>query len=188
MNRFFKTDDERLDVLGNFKIPKEWWSRPYEYAFANKYLNKDHIILDAGCGIEHPFKWFAMDKVKTVLAVDKDERINEFSGDPNISYYNINMIDIPKYIDNVDAIFCLSVLEHLKPLEQHKTFEAFSKVLKKGSKVYLTVDYPLLDPHLLKEMAKHYFEVPKTQYKESDKDLYNKMYNLKVYSMILIRK
>jgi hypothetical protein len=76
-NRFIKVSDEKVDKLGSFQIPPEWWSRPHEYFWAASFLKKGDIILDAGCGIEHPFKFYATDRTEKVFAIDADERIND---------------------------------------------------------------------------------------------------------------
>ena len=33
MNGAFTKDDTKMDVVGNFHLPEDWWSRPYEYAW-----------------------------------------------------------------------------------------------------------------------------------------------------------
>lgn len=184
----FKIDDKRVMALGEFKIPTEWWSRGYEYAFAADHLKDDEIIIDAGCGIEHPFKWYAMSKSRMVYAVDRDDRILEMSGEPGISYLNIDLIDLPDHIDKVDKIFCISVFEHMPAENQGRILEGFSKVLNKGGKVIMTCDFPTLMPETLKELAKPYFTVPNKKYKEDDKDVYSALYSLKVYGMILTKR
>ena len=46
------------------------------------------------------------------------------------------------YSDKVfDVIFCLSVLEHLAKDIQRKSFEEFSRVLRPGGKLIITIDY-----------------------------------------------
>lgn len=188
MNKFFTIDDKKIDKLGEYNIPREWWSRGYEYSFASKYLKEGEIILDAGCGIEHPFKWFAATKVKKVIAIDIDERLKTLQHQPNIKYLCIDFSNISNEVEKVDVIFCISVLEHLTPEQQKETIKQFSKVLKEKGKLILTVDFPILKPEILKELVKPYFIIGKNKYEESNKDVYSSLYKLKCYSMVLTKR
>lgn len=184
-NKFFTTDDEKLEKLDDFVIPKEWWSRPYEYAFASKFLKENETIVDAGCGIEHPFKHYAKNRVKKVYAIDRDERMDLFEKEEKIIYIKSNLENF-KIDEKVDKIFCISVLEHIQnPMPVIKNF---AENLKENGQLILTVDFPLLRPELLHDMLKSAFAIGKTKYKESEKDLYSELYNLKCYSCIAIKK
>lgn len=110
--KYFRVDDKKIDSLGNFKIPRTWWSRFYEYAFAIDYLDKDLEILDAGCGLNHPFKDFAKDKVKKIVAIDKDENLKLLKDD-KIEFRYQNIADLDKK-EQFDVVFCLGVLHHDK--------------------------------------------------------------------------
>ena len=75
MNKYFTTNDEFINRLDDFILPPEWWSRPFEYNWCSNFLEKDDIILDAACGIEHPFKFYAANRCKKVYAIDIDKDI-----------------------------------------------------------------------------------------------------------------
>jgi len=185
LNKFFTVDDEKLNSLDDFKIPAEWWSRHYEYKFAEKFLKENEVIIDAGCGIEHPFKFYAAKRCKNVYAIDRDKRLETLEKKQNIEYICDNLENF-KLKEQVDKIFCISVLEHIpNPLP---VIENFAANMKEGAQLILTVDFPLLKPELLVEMLNQKFIMGKQNYKESDKDLYSNLYKLKCYSLIAKRK
>jgi len=189
MNKFFTIHDKSIEYLNDFHIPPEWWSRRYEYKFAIDYLEKDDTILDAACGIEHPFKYYAASKVKKVIAIDKDERIKELENPLN----NLKMYhgDITKtdYVENTfNKIFCISVLEHLQGEELHEVLKEFYRVLKPTGKLILTCDYPLIKPEALFAIAesKGFIAKEPLEYNHKDKDNIKGQYGgLRCYSMVL---
>ena len=73
-SRFVTRGDQRLDHL-ILPLHKTWWSRPYEYAWASRFADGADTVLDAACGVEHPFKFFLLDRCREVHACDIDERI-----------------------------------------------------------------------------------------------------------------
>jgi ubiquinone/menaquinone biosynthesis C-methylase UbiE len=189
MNKFFTIHDESIEYLNDFHIPGEWWSRRYEYKFAIDYLEKDDTILDAACGIEHPFKFYSASKVKKVIAIDKNECIKDLQNPFN----NLKMYhgDITKtdYVENTfDKIFCISVLEHLQGEELHEVLKEFYRVLKQTGKLILTCDYPLLKPDALFAIAetKGFIAKEPLEYSHKDKDNIKGQYGgLRCYSMVL---
>lgn len=184
-NKFFMTDDEKLENLDDFVIPKEWWSRPYEYAFAEKFLKADEVIIDAGCGIEHPFKYFASKRTKKVYAIDRDERLKALEGNEKLEFV-LDRLEKFKLAEKADKIFCISVLEHIP--NPQLVIDNFYNNLTDGGQLILTVDFPLLKPELLLMMLKNKFTVGKTKYKESENDLYSQLYYLKCYSLTATKK
>jgi 2-polyprenyl-3-methyl-5-hydroxy-6-metoxy-1,4-benzoquinol methylase len=188
-NKFFNVKDKKFDALGEFKIPNSWWSRPYEYYFASQYLNENDIIIDAGCGIEHPFKWWAKDRVKMVHAIDIDPRIKEFDEAPRINFWNVALDKIKGHLTNVDKVFCISVFEHLAPEIQHAAIENFWAALKHEGKLIMTVDFPLLKPEILMCMFdSKKWRIGKTKYEESKDNLFSTVYKLKCYSLVATKK
>ena len=61
--RFFNTNDKRMDTVV-FPLPSHWWSRFYEYAWAAEFCSENDVVLDAACGIPHPFKFYLAGKCK----------------------------------------------------------------------------------------------------------------------------
>jgi 2-polyprenyl-3-methyl-5-hydroxy-6-metoxy-1,4-benzoquinol methylase len=131
----------------NWNLNSLWWSRPYEYAFAYDAINIDDVIIDAACGIEHPFKERITKVAKKVYAIDIDERINDIK----IKNKKVELIcgdikNLSNYVEEkVDKIVCISVLEHIKN-DIETCLVSFMKALKDDGKIILTIDYPTLTP------------------------------------------
>lgn len=164
-SRFFTTDDKRLDTVV-FPLPAAWWSRPYEYAWAAEFCKPTDVVLDAACGVCHPFKFWLADKCKVVHAVDKDERINDLTKIENavnevgyprfdtlynesfsnslhgINFKQADITELPYKTNMFDRIFCISVIEHLPSDDRLKTLKEFRRVLKNSGQIILTADYP----------------------------------------------
>ncbi|MDR6552083.1 SAM-dependent methyltransferase [Paenibacillus qinlingensis] len=172
VSRFFTYEDTKnQDIF--YSLPNHWWSRHYEYIWAAHFVEKDHVVLDAACGLGHPFKYYLVDKCKEVYACDMDERILDrdeiikeleyYVGKANIdqinlstlSKPNITIADISKlpYEDaKFDVAFCISVMEHIEDMSvQLRALEEFKRVLKDGGKLIITVDYP--DVHVEKFLS-----------------------------------
>lgn len=185
MNRFLLTTDKKVD----WKVPKTWWSRPYEYAFAMDNINKNDVIIDAGCGIEHPFKMMASEKCKYLYAVDKDKRLNSAIMPLNSKYIIADLMDIPniKFDKKIDKIFCISVLEHMAEKEMLKCLENYRDTIKDDGKIILTIDYPTITPDYLtgklKDLGLKYYG--KTDYELKEKMI--AMDNLNVFTAILTK-
>lgn len=134
MPRFFTKNDPQGDRFV-LELPKCWWSRPYEYAWAGSFTKNTDTVLDAACGVEHPFKFYLLDHSKEVYACDFDSRIlsrdailkgvkNVFGEAASknlpekyltdIHYSQAALTTLPYPDRTFDKIFCISVLEHLK--------------------------------------------------------------------------
>ena len=159
-SRFFKTDDKRADTIV-FPLPSHWWSRYYEYAWAAEFCKPTDVVLDAACGIAHPFKFWLAEHCKAVHALDKDERIldREAISAEMRAAYGIDNIELTEEFDMknfkqgditvlpyrsnmFDKIFCISVLEHIPDADKAKALAEFCRVLKKAGQIILTLDYP----------------------------------------------
>lgn len=165
ISRFIRVDDERMAHF-TYDLPEAWWSRGYEYAWAAKYLDPGDTVLDAACGICHPFKFYAASRTTATFAFDLDPRIlsrdailediaqsvslrakSEF--DPGlfdrISFSQCDMTHLPYANALFDKIFCISVLEHVDAQTLRGALEEFRRVLKNDGLLVLTVDYPNVD-------------------------------------------
>jgi len=57
-SRFILADDPHCDTIAGIPIPQNWWSRHQEYKWAAQFAGPEYVVLDAACGISHPFKWY----------------------------------------------------------------------------------------------------------------------------------
>ncbi|HNT34383.1 MAG TPA: class I SAM-dependent methyltransferase [bacterium] len=134
VSRFFRRTDPHEDRFV-FDLPKSWWSRPYEYAWAASFAQESDTALDAACGICHPLKFHLSDTCRVVHACDLDERIlspeaikkdiiSDFGDSAldtlptryfdKISYAQASILSLPYADESFDKIYCISVLEHLR--------------------------------------------------------------------------
>lgn len=172
-SRFFIQTDAKADRLF-FKLPNTWWSRPYEYEWAKHFANPGDIVLDAACGISHPFKFFLSDRCKEVHACDMDPRIvspdeilqdikNDFGREEanrvsknyfeKIQFIRANLTSLPYMNKKFDKIFCISVLEHLDFNILKMAFAEFRRVLKDDGVIVVTFDYPAIHLESLQHVS-----------------------------------
>lgn len=175
-SRFIAVKDPVINSLCNIPLRSTWWSRFHEYAWAKKFAGKNLIVMDAACGVSHPFKWYLGETCKEVTALDSDARItniNEIIKETNddlgkeaydilLNYPHIykeiklvrgSICQFPDGTGNFDRIFCISTLEHLTPQERMKAMSEFSKHLDKDGLLVLTTDYPVVAPEVLMAIA-----------------------------------
>lgn len=166
-SRFIVDTDNRIDHM-IYDLPKDWWSRPYEYAWCASFASEEKVVLDAACGVCHPFKFYLSQHCKKVYACDLDPRITStshilddirvnvgeagvaaaapyISPSPKLSYAFANLIALPYVDDSFDLVYCVSVLEHLPSPDRATALKEFSRTLKPQGMLILTVDYPTVD-------------------------------------------
>lgn len=136
VNGFFRTTDPRLDEVGGRKLPVDWWSRPYEYAFSMKYANG--VVADMGAGwMDRPFKDALAQKCDHVTAVDLDSRIMDLRAAQNVKFV---CHDFTKPLGKkFDRIFCISVLEDLGD-KLPDALKSFAADLKDDGLIVITMD------------------------------------------------
>lgn len=190
MNRFFINSDKKIEELAGFKLPETWWSRPYEYAFCIDFINENDTILDVGCGIEHPFKFYAGEKAKEVIAIDNDIRILDLKA-KNVKFEVLDLINVDKSFkkETFDKIFIISVLEHTSDYLIEK-LQALKEILKADGKIILTLDAPILRPERLIETVENagLQFVGQYNYELTDDAIYSSVYGLYCYSAVLCKK
>jgi len=175
-SRFLKKSDPKAYRIANIPLRSSWWSRPTEYAWAGKFIEKDLVVLDAACGISHPFKWLLGLTCKETWACDIDKRINNIdhilfetlsdlgsiahtelkkhkSIFPKVHLCHEDITKLPKEMPLFDRIFCISTLEHMKNEERLKALKEFANKLKPDGYLILTVDYPEIKPKELLQIA-----------------------------------
>ncbi|WP_440114142.1 class I SAM-dependent methyltransferase [Paenibacillus sp. QZ-Y1] len=168
-SRYIRESDPKTNTL-IFPLHPAWWSRPYEYEWARQFARQDDVVLDAACGISHPFKFWLAEHCQEVHACDWDERIlseeairldiaSDFGEQaarnlPNSSLVKLhraqaNLAQLPYEAGKFDRVFCISVLEHLDAGTMLRAFREFARVLKPDGKLIATFDVPEMRPDLL---------------------------------------
>lgn len=165
MNRYFEYTDDRVDELEGLEVPKAWWSRPFEYAYCLKQIKKTDLIIDIGCGIEHPFKDWAKTRARKTYAIDTDERINKFESDTKIAYRHGEFERFNFKGVKFDKFFLIGVLNNMPNKNIEDIFLRISDMIKANSKVYITADYPLACFRNIIKIAKKYKLEPTSEFK-----------------------
>ena len=134
---------ELLGCLGKEDIsylhPTKLWE--YPWAVINSGVKTKMKVLDAGCG-DSIFPVYLAGHECQVYAADEkvNKEIARIHG-LKIDYHEGDIYNLP-YEDNFfDRIFCLSVLEHLEPIEVVRSAKELSRVLRPGGLLAITVDF-----------------------------------------------
>jgi hypothetical protein len=182
-SRFILATDSKQGEFANVKLPITWWSRPFEYEWASKFIEPNFVVLDAACGIDHPFKWFLSENCLQTWACDIDidvldfnKMITQYDDETtkkiaksipiweNINFCYASICNLPKYMPIFDRIFCISTLEHMTKNDRKKALMEFKKKLSKNGLLIITVDYPEITPEELMVMSKEVGLVPAGDY------------------------
>jgi SAM-dependent methyltransferase len=147
VNGYFKQSDPSIKELAGYQLPSDWWSRPWEYAWAIEHAVSYMTAADMGCGwMYRPFKDALAEVCKYVYAVDADQRLHEQEKADNMGFV---IGDITKQIPAIpsgqlDRVFCISVLEDLGDMAT-PALKEFKRCLNDSGKIILTFDVPYLD-------------------------------------------
>lgn len=139
--------------------PFKLWSRRWEYPFAAQRVinfaerrqnsSESLRILDAGSGVTY-FPYYICDNLPQAAVVCCDynpsyrqmfDEINAARGNPPVSFVDAALQDLPFDERTLDAICCISVLEHTDNYEE--IVNEFARVLKPGGLCVLTFDLSL---------------------------------------------
>ena len=172
VSRFVKTSDCAANEFV-VRLPPAWWSRSYEYAWAAEFAEREHCVLDAACGISHPFKLFLARMCKTVDACDLDARITDTTailkditedfglhdvvanvkalvdlGDVlrRMTRTQADITKLPYGDETFDRVFCISTVEHLSDEDACRALSEFRRTLKRGGLAVITFDVPSKSP------------------------------------------
>lgn len=169
-SRFMRWTDPRLPTVAGLRLPRTWWSRPFEYAWASLFSPAHDRVLDAGCGVSHPFKWALSWQGDPTIGVDLDARINsvdetlaairaDFGPSAPMPLYRdytprvASITDLPFPAPCFARVFCISVLEHMHASDRARALAEFARVLRPDGLAVLTVDVPACDPAELLDQA-----------------------------------
>jgi SAM-dependent methyltransferase len=137
--------------------PFQLWSRRWEYPFAAQHTIDfarqqpagRMRVLDAGSGVTY-FPYFLCDQLSDaeVVCVDSDSSypqmfaaINQNAGHQRVSFVEGMLQKLPLERDAVDAVCCISVLEHTDNYAE--IIREFARVLRSGGLLVLTFDLSL---------------------------------------------
>lgn len=139
--------------------PFRLWSRRWEYPFVAERLFRfaasrggaPLTILDAGSGVTY-FDYFVCDRLDnaSVVCVDYDtsypamfDAINRNVGHQRVRFQQATLQRLPMQDGSLDAIVCISVLEHTD--DHARIIEEFARALRPGGAMILTFDLSLDD-------------------------------------------
>ncbi|MFA5376442.1 MAG: glycosyltransferase [Dehalococcoidia bacterium] len=140
--KFLTIEDEKLPVKNYEKMltsptGKEWWSRPYEYAWILNHLNKGEKVLDFGAGYSG-FAELMAEKGCNVARQDVDAEAMRKESERNPNIPVVIGSDIGQNV--YDAIVSCSVLEHLNDISG--VLKNCYNALRPGGRLVMTYDVP----------------------------------------------
>lgn len=119
--------------------PGKRWE--YPWALERAALPDGARILDAGAGDSIlPVYLAKLGHEVTVVDVSFDGRLGEWH-DVEIEYVRADLADMPFQADSFDAVFCISVIEHLPDERIPGALAELRRVLRPGGPLLLTTDY-----------------------------------------------
>jgi len=141
---FFRRTVRQMDALltrhaGFYFHPSKRWE--YPWAMERADLAEGACVLDAGCGASI-FPLFLGKRRLQVTALDPHlpERLQVPPNVP-LAYVRARMQGLPFQNQTFDAVFCISVIEHLPSAEMIIALEEMARVLKPGGRLLVTTDY-----------------------------------------------
>lgn len=144
LNGYFKIGDPRISELAGYRLLPDWWSRPYEYAWAMRFAGKGQVVADMGCGwMYRPFKDALAGACDFVYAVDADNRLLQQRKPENLEFI---VADFSRTVDAIpdgrlDVLFCISVLEDLGDFAEPSLIE-FARTIREDGRIVMTFDVP----------------------------------------------
>jgi SAM-dependent methyltransferase len=124
------------------KDPLAQWSRRFEYPFTASAIGNGagHRLLDAGAGFT--FFTFYMSEIHgwDVVACDADNLTALYEGvaSKNVEFRRGFLENIPLPDGSVDAVMCVSVLEHMD--DPRTVVSEFARVLRPNGRLVVTMD------------------------------------------------
>jgi SAM-dependent methyltransferase len=126
------------DEISYLHPGKRW---EYPWALARARLVPGSRVLDVGCG-DSIFPVYLASRGHRVTAVDLEFTTNlgKLHGVPT-GYVRGDLSALPTIDDQFDAVFCISVIEHLPEPRIPLAMQEMRRVLKPGGRLLLTTDY-----------------------------------------------
>lgn len=212
-SRFVLQDDPSSPIVANVSLPACWWSRPHEYCWAAQFSGPELVVLDAACGLPHPFKWHLGSTCLSTWACDIDSRIMDpnqileaskelgtegynsivqhVNGNTKVQFIQASITDLPSFMPRFDRIFCISTLEHISAEDRQLALNEFSRMLMFDGLVIITIDYPQCNPEEMIQMAEKAGLTPAGPViagPPPDGALFSPQMGLHIYRIVLKRK
>jgi SAM-dependent methyltransferase len=138
--RILEKMDELIEKESiSYLHPSKRWE--YPWALECAALQAKSRILDAGCG-SSIFPIFMATEGYRVAACDLSlpANLDRLHG-VNVDYVQGNLTALPFADGSFDAVFCISVIEHLSEHAMHWGLAELRRVLRRGCKLLLTTDF-----------------------------------------------
>jgi len=138
INRYIKLSDPKVLELKGLLLTD--WSRPYEYLYMESLIKDPKgIAVDVGSGEpeKYPFPFVLTEKYERVYGVDVRRIINH-KVVKKVTYKIAEAWKMPFESGKINAVFCISVLEHFKEKDIIASAEEFARVSAPGSYLYLS--------------------------------------------------
>jgi SAM-dependent methyltransferase len=138
----FKRVQSVLEALlrrteGYYLHPSKRWE--YPWALERAPLPVGSRVLDIGCGASI-FPLYLAESGHRVVACDR-EVPTRHATTPNLSYLRGDLTAIPIVSATFDAVFCISVIEHLEGERIAIALSELRRVLRPGGLLLLTTDF-----------------------------------------------
>ena len=117
---------------GNYKL----WL--YTWCLWASNPQKNMSILEAGPGGKGGILRYCSNRGCILNAVDLRKLHKNLKSIKNLHYYNNDLTSTGLKDNLFDIIYCVSVIEHMKPKVRNGFFKEMSRILKVGGKMYLT--------------------------------------------------
>ena len=120
--------------------------RMWEYgsavtAYLNLFGEAPTNVLDIGCGRSPLGPGLAAKTGATVTEIDPDTRLLEQRGSGSKRHFQVgDLLTLPT-VPTYDAIFCISVIEHIPEADQYKAWETLATRLNPGGLLFVSTDF-----------------------------------------------
>jgi len=112
----------------------------YRLSVVRKYIEKDDVILDFGCGVQHYLLTRFRHKFKLGVGLDYDIKDSQ---EANILLINHKYQGKLPLKDNFfDKVFLVAVLEHIETKDVGTFFTELFRILKNNGRVIITTPTP----------------------------------------------
>ena len=112
----------------------------YRLSVVVKYIKKNDVVLDLGCGVQHYLLNSGKDKFKLGYGLDYDVQDCQ-KGNIHLVNYKYQG-SLPLKEGFFDKVFLLAVLEHIEEKDVQALFFEFSRILRNNGRIIITTPTP----------------------------------------------